>query len=88
MIPFRPAHADDLAQAFALFYENEVCDEPSPPPLLDRRPMTLAHILRTGMVYVAEDAERILAFAAAITRDKGTFLTDLFVHLSMIDSMF
>lgn len=80
MITFRPAYADDLVQAFGIFYKNEIRDEPFPPPLPDREPTTLAHILQTGTVYVAEEADRILAFAAAITRDKVTFLTDLFVH--------
>jgi hypothetical protein len=80
MITFRPAHADNLTQAFEIFYQNEMRDEPSPPPRPDREPATLAHILRTGTVYVAEDAGRNCAFAAAITRDKVTFLTDLFVH--------
>jgi GNAT superfamily N-acetyltransferase len=80
MITFRPACANDLAQAFEVFYENEVRDEPAPPSLPEDGPTTLAHILRTGTMYVAEDNGRILAFASAITRDGVTFLTDLFVR--------
>src|SRR5438874_309557 len=80
MITFRPAQGDDLVQAFEIFYENEIRGEPSPPPLPDARPTMLAHILRTGTVYVAEDNSHILAFAAAITRDKVAYLTDLFVR--------
>jgi hypothetical protein len=80
LITFRPACAADLAQAFEVFYENEIRNEPSPPPLPDNASTTLAHILQTGTVYVAEDNTHILAFAAAITRDNVTFLTDLFVH--------
>ncbi|GHO48355.1 GNAT family N-acetyltransferase [Ktedonospora formicarum] len=80
MITIRPAHADDLAQAFEIFYENEIHGESSPPPLPDARPATLAHILRTGIVYVAEDNGHMLAFAAAMTRGKVTYLTDLFVR--------
>jgi len=80
MITFRPAYEDDLIQAFEIFYENEVRGETSPPPLPDSRSTALAHILRTGTVYVAEDNSRLLAFAAAITRDQVTYLTDLFVR--------
>jgi len=80
MITFRPACANDLAQAFEVFYENEIRDEPSSPSLPENGLTTLAHILRTGTMYVAEDNRHILAFAAAITRDRVTFLTDLFVR--------
>ncbi len=80
MITFRPACENDLAQAFEVFYENEVRGEPPPLSLSENAPTTLEHILRTGTVYVAEDNRRILAFAAAITRDRVTFLTDLFVR--------
>ena len=80
MTVFRTAHERDLAQAFEVFYENEIRGELNPPPRPAEAPSTLAHILRTGTIYVAEENARILAYAAAITRGGITFLTDLFVR--------
>lgn len=80
MVAFRAARESDLVQAFEVFYENEIRGEVNPPPLPAEPTQALAHILRTGKVYVAEENGRILAFAASITRDKITFLTDLFVR--------
>jgi len=39
----------------------------------------LRHVLQTGTMYVAEQDEKVLAFAGAITRGNIIFLTDLFV---------
>src|SRR5215469_3289277 len=79
MTIFRPARETDLAQAYNVFYQNDIIDTPAPPAPGDV-PSTLRHILRTGTMYVAEQDGHILAFASAITRDHVTFLTDMFVH--------
>ena len=80
MVTFRQANENDLMQAQAVYYANRALEEPGIPPLPTTLPLTLAHILRTGTIYVAEEQGHILAFAGAITRDKVTFLTDLFVY--------
>lgn len=79
MITFRLALEQDLLQACEVVYENEILGEASPPPFPGGS-KTLLHIFRTGTVYVAEEQGRVLAFAAAITRDNVSFLTDLFVR--------
>jgi hypothetical protein len=79
MVTFRPARAEDLVQASEVVYENEIRNDPAPPAFPGGSPM-LQHIFQTGTVHVAEENGRILAFAASITRDKATFLTDLFVR--------
>lgn len=79
MITFRPAHEQDLIQASEVVYENDILGEASPPPFPGGS-AALLHIFRTGTVYVAEEQGCVLAFAAAITRDNVTFLTDLFVR--------
>ena len=79
MTIFRPAHETDLAQAYDVFYQNEVRDTPTPPPP-GEVPSDLYHTLETGTVYVAEQDSTILAFAASITRGSVTYLTDLFVR--------
>ncbi len=78
MTIFRPAHETDLRAVYEVFYQNEVLDSPHPPSPGDI-PSYLRHVLQTGMMYVAEQDERVLAFAGAITRGNITFLTDLFV---------
>lgn len=79
MTIFRPAQATDLAQAYEVFYENEVADTPGL-PLPGEIPSYFRHVLQTGTMYVAERDGHVLGFAAAITRDRVTFLTDLFVR--------
>ena len=79
MTIFRLAQETDLAQAYDVFYQNEIIDTPAP-PAPGNIPSTLRHILKTGTMYVAEQDGRILAFASAITRDHITFLTDMFVR--------
>ncbi len=79
MTIFRPAQATDLAQAYEVFYENETANTPDLPPSSEI-PSYLRHVLQTGTMYVAERDGHILGFAAAITRDRVTFLTDLFVR--------
>ncbi len=61
-----------------LIYQNEVLDSPHPPSPGDV-PSYLRHVLQTGTMYVAEQDEKVLAFAGAITRGNIIFLTDLFV---------
>lgn len=78
MITIRPAHEDDLPAMHQVVYENEVQGVTTPPPPGDVSPVA-RHILKTGMVYVAEQDGQILGFAGAITRGAITFLTDLFV---------
>lgn len=78
MTIFRPAHETDLRAVYEVFYQNEVLDSPHPPSPGDV-PSYLRHVLQTGTMYVAEQDEKVLAFAGAITRGNITFLTDLFV---------
>lgn len=79
MTIYRPAHQTDLAQVYDVFYQNEIHDTPVPPPPA-QVPSDLHHIFETGTIYVAEQDGTILAFAASITRDNVTYLTDLFVR--------
>jgi len=79
MITCRSAYETDLAQVYDVFYQNEVHDTPNP-PLPGVVSSDLYHIFETGTIYVAEQDDSILAFAAAITRDNVVFLTDLFVR--------
>src|SRR5438876_2630807 len=79
MTIFRPAHEVDLRPMYEVFYQNEVLDNPHPPPPGDT-PFYMLHVLQTGTMYVAEQDGQVLAFAGAITRGNITFLTDLFVQ--------
>ncbi len=79
MITYRPACEQDLARCSEIVYLNEIRGNPSPPPM-PTTSATMAHILRTGTVVVAEEDEAILGYAGAITRDTIAYLTDLFVH--------
>lgn len=75
---FRPANETDLRAVYEVFYQNEILDNPQPPPAGDT-PSYLRHVLQTGTLYVAEQDGKILAFAGAIIRGTISFLTDLFV---------
>ena len=79
MVIFRPAREDDLSAIYEVFYQNEILDNPEPPPASNTPPYLL-HVLQTGMLHVAEQDGKILAYAGAITRGTTTFLTDLFVR--------
>ena len=78
MTIFRPAEEAELQAVFEVFYQNELLDNPQL-PLPGDIPAYLSHVLQTGMLYVAEEDGRILAFAGSITRGNTSFLTDLFV---------
>src|SRR5215472_12901530 len=78
MPTFRPAHESDLRQMYEVFYQNEVLDSPDLPPP-GNTPPYMRHVLQTGTMSVAEQDGEVIAFAGAITREKITFLTDLFV---------
>ena len=78
MTIFRPAEEAELQSVFEVFYQNELLDNPQL-PLPGDIPRYLGHVLQTGMLYVAEEDSKILAFAGAITRGNISFLTDLFV---------
>src|SRR6266567_6128562 len=79
MTIFRPAQEADLRPMYEVFYQNELLDNPHSPSPGDI-PSYLRHVLQTGTLHVAEQNEKILAYAGAITRNNITFLTDLFVH--------
>jgi len=79
MTTYRPAVEADLSAAWDVLYQNEVRENADPPPRGDV-PAYLRHVLRSGAVYVAERDDRIVAFAASITRGNVTYLTDLFVQ--------
>lgn len=74
----RRAGTEDFAGIYDVWYDNEVGDDPNPPP----RTMLpdYAHILATGELYVAEQDGQIAGFAGTVTRGTVTFLTDLFVR--------
>jgi len=78
MTIFRPAYESDLKAMYEVFYQNEIRDSPDlrPPRHI---PPYMRHVLQTGTLSVAEQDGEIIAFAGAITREKITFLTDLFV---------
>ena len=78
MTIFRPAFETELRSANEVFYQNELLDNPHL-PLPGDVPPYLRHVLQSGILYVAEQDGKILAFAGAITRGNITFLTDLFV---------
>jgi GNAT superfamily N-acetyltransferase len=78
MAIIRPANESDLRAIYEVFYQNEVLDNPQPPPA-GETPSYLQHVLQTGTLYVAEQDGKILAYAGAITRGMVSFLTDLFV---------
>lgn len=79
MTTFRPAEEADLRAVYQVFYENEVKDSSHAPEPGDT-PSYLRHVLQTGMLHVAEQDGKVVAFAGAITRGTITFLTDLFVR--------
>jgi hypothetical protein len=79
MPTIRRAHARDLAQVYGVLYDNDVANDPHPPPP-GEVPTYLRHVLQTGVMYVAEGEGEILAFAALIRRGTLAFLTDLFVR--------
>lgn len=80
MVMFRPARENDLRQARAVYYANQLLENPRTPPPPETPPAMLEHILRTGTLYVAEEQGQVIAFAGAITRGHISFLTDLFVQ--------
>jgi len=43
-------------------------------------PAVLRHVFETSRMFVAEQNGEVLAFAGAITRGLGTYLTNLFVY--------
>jgi ribosomal protein S18 acetylase RimI-like enzyme len=73
----RPATAGDLPALYDIWYASEVGDDPHPP----RGPWPwLAHELTTGALLLAERDGATIGFAATITRDTITFLSDCFVR--------
>jgi hypothetical protein len=73
----RRATLDDLPALYDIWYRSEAGDEPIAP----RGPWPwLAHELATGELLLAERAGAALGFAATITRDGITFLSDCFVR--------
>ncbi|MBA2682666.1 MAG: GNAT family N-acetyltransferase [Ktedonobacteraceae bacterium] len=78
-IQFRPAREADLESAYDVFYQNEIRGEENP-PTVEAVPPYLPHVLRSGKLLVAEQDGKILGYAGAITRDRITYLTDLFVR--------
>jgi len=74
----RPATEAELPSVYKVFYQNELLDDPQL-PLPGVIPPYMRHVLQTGMLSVAEEDGKIVAFAGAITRGNISFLTDLFV---------
>src|SRR4051794_7252463 len=74
----RPAAAADLPALYDIWYAREVGDDPRPPT---RGPWPwLSHELATGELLLAERDGTPIGFAATITRDNITFLSDCFVR--------
>ena len=63
----RRAGNDDLPQVYDIVYENEVGDDPAPPPR-GTIPAELRHELETSEMYVADQNGRVLGFTALTTR--------------------
>jgi GNAT superfamily N-acetyltransferase len=82
MTPIRTALESDLEAIYDVWYQTDVLPESSlsAPPARGDVPAYLRHILRTGTLLVAEQQERVIAYAGAVTRAGISFLTDLFVH--------
>ncbi|HEY7984599.1 MAG TPA: GNAT family N-acetyltransferase [Ktedonobacterales bacterium] len=75
----RPATAADLPQVGDIYYQNEIEDDPTPPPV--HAFAWLAHVLASGRLYVAEDAAgAVIGYGGSIVRGPVAFLTDLFVR--------
>jgi GNAT superfamily N-acetyltransferase len=83
MNPFiiRKAGSDDLPQVYDIFYENEVGDDPTPPPR-GTVPAELRHELETSEMCVADQNGRILSITALTTRGSIAYLSGLFVRRS------
>ncbi len=82
MATIRPATEADLPSAYEVFYQNELRDDPQL-PFPDIIPPYMSHVLQTGTFNVAEEDDKIIAFAGSITRGNISFLTDLFVLPSL-----
>src|SRR5207245_1952023 len=80
-LTIRKAHVDDLPRVYNIFYENEVGDDPAPPPRGDV-PAELRHELETSDMYVADLNGQVLGFTALTTRGSIAFLSELFVRPS------
>lgn len=75
----RPARADDLAGAAAVWHASE--GHPGSAPPSPSATGWLRHVLATGRLVVAEtDTGRVIGFAGARPEGALTALTDLFVH--------
>ena len=80
-LTIRKARVDDLPQVYDILYENEVRDDPTPPPL-GTIPAELRHELETSEMYVADQNGRVLGFTALTTRGSIAYLSELFVRRS------
>ncbi len=80
MATFRPARENDLPDIYYIFYLNETAYASASRPAIGEVSADFRHIYSTGMMYVAEEDKRVVAFAASITRGGKTFLTHLYVH--------
>lgn len=81
MTVFRHAQERDLSGIYDVFYQNEIAEvektgAPPPPP---HHLSMLRHILKTGVLFVAEEQGQIIGYSGAILRGAITYLTDLFV---------
>jgi GNAT superfamily N-acetyltransferase len=75
----RQATVADLAQAGDVYYQNEIEGDPAPPPF--HAMGWLGHVLATGRLFIAEDADGTIAgFSGSVVRGQVAFLTDLFVR--------
>lgn len=74
----RPATVADLPSMFHVWLAAEG-EEGHFAPEVDAVPSALPHVLHTGNVLVAEEDERIVGFAATITRDPVIFLGQMFI---------
>ena len=80
MAIFRPAREHDLPEIYYIFYLNETAFAPKHRPPVGEIAADFWHIYRTGTMYVAEEDQRVQAFAASTTRSGKTFLSHLYVH--------
>jgi GNAT superfamily N-acetyltransferase len=78
-LTIRKAENDDLPQVYDILYENEIGDDPAPPPR-GAIPAELRHELETSEMYVADQNGRVLGLTALTTRGSIAYLSELFVR--------
>ena len=77
-IGLRRATPADLGEIRRVWLENELADQPDPPPYRPS-PSVFRHELEHGEMWVAECAGRVAGFTAVLERGAAVYLAELFV---------